>query len=208
MNQSVLDQPIEEDVYGMPAFQQDKRLHVTFYRKAVKNNFKSEQEGRPIYDEKDYIKIFIPGDRNSNLDVPATEHYQQRFRAQWDRYQSGQSQLHSGTPLETWGDLSVSQVAELKAIHVHTVEQLADMPDQLAQKFMGNFALREKAKAYLNKESELAKASALKNELALRDAALEEQKARTEALEKQLAELIKAQAQVKTDAKPAEAKKA
>lgn len=205
MQNSVLDQPIEEDVYGLPAFQQDRRLHVTFYRKAVKNNFKSEQAGRPIYEERDYIRIFIPGDRNSNLDVPATEHYQQRFAQQWDRYQKGQNQLGMGTPLETWGSLTVSQVAELKAMHVHTVEQLAEMSDAMAQKVMGNFAIREKARAFLDKEAELQRASSLKNELALRDASIEEQKGRIEQLEKQLAELASA----KQAAKPSEtAKKA
>jgi hypothetical protein len=165
----MFDEPVNADLYSQPVFSQDKRLHVQFYRKAVKNSFKSSQVGRPIYEDVDYVRIFVPGDRNTQLDTPAIPHYQQRFADQWRRYKEGQEEGVDGTPLESWPALSVSQVAELKAVHVRTVEQLAEMSDQLAQKFMGSHALRQKAQAFLEAAKGTAEASKLAAELKKRD---------------------------------------
>jgi hypothetical protein len=165
----MFDEPVNTDLYAQPVFSQDKRLHVQFYRKAVKNSFKSTQAGRPIYEDIDYVRIFVPGDRNTQLDTPAVPHYQQRFSDQWKRYKTGMEEGIDGTPLESWPALSVSQVAELKAVHVRTVEQLASMPDQLAQKFMGAHQLRQKANNFLEAAKGTAEASKLEAELKKRD---------------------------------------
>ena len=127
----------------------DKRLYVNFYVRAVMNHFKSAEQGRPIYDEKEYCRIIIPGDKNSVFDQPATAEHRLRFEPQYARFQKGQEQAVSGTPLEVWPQMTVGQVAELKAMHVTTVEQLAEMSDETAQKFMGNHKLRAKAQAFL-----------------------------------------------------------
>lgn len=134
----------------MPAYSLDKKLYVNFYIRADLNSFKSAQEGRPIFDEVDYIRIIIPGDKNSILDTQVTEEHKHRFENQYQRFKKNQEQAVSGTPLEVWPQMTVGQVAELKAMNVHTVEQLADMPDQLAQKIMGNHGLRAKAKLFLD----------------------------------------------------------
>lgn len=134
----------------MPAYSLDKKLYVNFYVRADLNSFKSAQEGRPIFDEVDYVRIIIPGDKNSILDTQVTEEHKHRFENQYQRFKKNQEQAVSGTPLEVWPQMTVGQVAELKAMNVHTVEQLADMPDQLAQKIMGNHGLRAKAKLFLD----------------------------------------------------------
>jgi len=134
----------------MPAYSLDKKLYVNFYIRADLNSFKSAQEGRPIFDEVDYVRIIIPGDKNSILDTQVTEEHKHRFENQYQRFKKNQEQAVSGTPLEVWPQMTVGQVAELKAMNVHTVEQLADMPDQLAQKIMGNHGLRAKAKLFLD----------------------------------------------------------
>ena len=134
----------------MPAYSLDKKLYVNFYVRADLNSFKSAQEGRPIFDEVDYIRIIIPGDKNSILDTQVSEEHKHRFEKQYERFKKNQEQAVSGTPLEVWPQMTVGQVAELKAMNVHTVEQLADMPDQLAQKIMGNHSLRAKAKLFLD----------------------------------------------------------
>lgn len=156
----------------------DKRLFVNFYRKAVLNKFKSSQEGRPIFDEVDYVRIIIPGDKYNVVDTPATEeHTRVRFAEQYERFLKGQEQATSGTPLEMWPQLTISQVAELKAINVYTVEQLAEMSDQLAQKFMGNHQLRQKAKLYLEAAAGEAVTTKMQAELEKRDNEIETLKA-------------------------------
>ena len=43
-------------------------------------------------------------------------------------------QLGTGLPLQEWAPLSRSQVLELKANHIHTVEQLSEIPDSGLEK--------------------------------------------------------------------------
>ena len=152
-----------------PRYALDSRLHVTFYKKAVLNRYKSDQEGRPIFDEKDYVRIITPGDTKTIIDCPVAMSHRQRFHVQWDRYNKNQVQSVSGTPLEAWPQMSVGQVAELKAMNVSTVEQLASMPDNLAQRIMGSHELRRRAQAYLDAAASESHNSKLAAELEKRD---------------------------------------
>lgn len=162
----------------------DNRLWVQFYVRPVQNKAKTEAAGRPIFDEVVFVKIIVPGDKNLVFDQPCKEEHRYRFPKQWERFKSGQKQALEGTPLETVTWLTVGQVAEFKALNIATVEQLSDVPDQLAQRFMGAFELRRKAQAFL----EAAKGEAATSKLA---AELSERDAKIAALEAQMAELIK-----------------
>lgn len=168
----------------------DNRLFVEFFRKAVPNPFKSNEAGRPVFDEVDFVRISVPGDRNSNYESKVTDEHKQRFAARWERYQAGLSQAVSGTPLEQWPQMSVGTVATLKAMNVHTVEQLAEMPDQFAQQIMGNHDLRKKAKLFLEAAAGEAVNNKLQSELEKRDSEIETLKA-------QMAQLLAGQAGAK-----------
>jgi hypothetical protein len=169
MNQALATYDEAAVMEDQPRYAMDKKLHVTFHLKAVRNEFKSNQEGRPIFDEVDYVRIIIPGDTKTINDVKVTEEHKVRFREKYRAYKEGQVQAQSGTPLEVWPQMTVGQVAELKAMHVTTVEQLADMPDQLAQQIMGSHALRAKAKAFLEAAAGEAVNTKLQAELSKRD---------------------------------------
>ena len=156
-----------------PRFALDKKLFVQFYLRAVLNNFKSAQEGRPIFDEQDYIRIIVPGDKNTIIDTKATPEYMSRFASHFEKYKKNQSQAVTGTPLEVWPQMTVGQVAELKAMNVHTVEQLAELPDNLAQRIMGSHDLRRRAVAFLDLAAGDAANSKLSAELDKRDNEIE-----------------------------------
>lgn len=156
-----------------PRFALDKKLYVQFYLRAVMNNFKSSQEGRPIFDEQDYIRIIVPGDKNTIIDTKVTPEYASRFASQYEKYKRNQSQSVTGTPLEVWPQMTVGQVAELKAMNVHTVEQLAELPDNLAQRIMGSHDLRRRAKTFLDAAAGEAASTKLEAELAQRDNEIE-----------------------------------
>lgn len=156
-----------------PRFAMDKKLFVQFYLRAVVNNFKSSQEGRPIFDEVDYVRIIVPGDKNTVIDTKVTPEYAQRFATQFEKYKKNQSQAVSGTPLEVWPQMTVGQVAELKAMNVHTVEQLAELPDNLAQRIMGSHDLRRRATTFLEAANGEAANTKLAAELAQRDNEIE-----------------------------------
>ena len=159
----------------------DKKLLVVFYREPLKNETKSIEAGRPIFDEVDLIKIMFPGQRDT-LVAMVDEGYKQRFPAQWDRYTRGIDQGSSGTPLSQLGWMSMSQIAEYKALNCHTVEQLVGMPDAVAQRFMGYHAVKQRAQQYLDMAKGLAPLTAMEEQLQKRDAQIAELEAKVAAL--------------------------
>ncbi len=152
----------------------DSKLYVVFYMKAVQSGFKSEQAGRPIFDDVPHIRIHVPGDKTTVIDVPVEENHKQRFERQWEKFQKGLTQSPDGTPVEQWPQVTVGQVQEFKAANIFTVEQLAGMSDLAAQRFMGGNELKRKAAAFLA----VAKDSAVAQRLAVANAELEERLAR------------------------------
>jgi hypothetical protein len=146
----------------------DKKLMVIFYKDVQKNEHKSTEAGRPIFDEVDLIKIITPGSRDSYVG-PADYEYQTRFPHQWARYKQGKSQEISGTPLNQLPWLGIGQIAEFNAVGCHTVEQLVGMSDQISQKFMGHHAIKQRAAQYLNLARENAPLMKMEAELKTRD---------------------------------------
>jgi hypothetical protein len=147
----------------------DKKLLVLFYRDTVKNEPKSIEAGRPIFDEIDLVKIITPGSRDSFVG-DATEQYQQRFPQQWMRYKAGRDQqLGNGTPLNMLPWISIGQLAEFAAVGCHTVEQLVGMPDAVSQKFMGHLQIKQRAQQYLDAAKESAPRLRLQAEVEKRE---------------------------------------
>jgi len=159
----------------------DKRLLVLFYRDTIKNTAKSIEAGRPVFDEIDLVKIITPGSRDSFVG-DATSEYQTRFPQQWARYKAGLEQTQSGTPLSQIPWLSISQVAEFKAVGCHTVEQLVAMPDAMSQKFMGHHAIKQKAQAYLEAATNAAPLLKMQAELEKRDQQIAELQSQMQAI--------------------------
>lgn len=157
------------DAGTIARYAMDKKLMVNFYVRAVQNTFKSAQEGRPIFDEVEFVRIIIPGDTKTLIDTKVNAEHRARFAEMYDRFKKGLAQATSGTPLEVWPQMTVGQVAELKAMHISTVEQLADLPDALAQRIMGSHQLRQKAQAFLDAAAGDAKNSKMAAELEKRD---------------------------------------
>jgi hypothetical protein len=130
----------------------DDNLFVTFYKAPVHLEYRSEQEGRPIYEERVHIRIIVPGDNLNIVERESWEGDQQRFPKQWMAFQAKDTeQGTAGTPLEQWPSLNRAQVEELKALRFYTVESIAGASDLQLQKIgMGGLGLRTKAQAWLN----------------------------------------------------------
>jgi hypothetical protein len=183
----MLDTTLELNTFDN-RFAADSKLYVIFTMHPVKNGFKSEQEGRPIYDDIPHVKIHVPGDKTSVVERPASEEDKQRFAAQWEKFQKNMVQSPEGTPLEMWPLLTVSQVMEFKALNVVTVEQLVGMSDSNAQRFLGGQELRRKADAFLRVSKDTAEAQ----RLATANAELTERLASQDVLIGQLSERLEA----------------
>jgi len=160
--------------------QGDEKLAVLFYKRAIKNESKTIEAGRPIYDELDYIKILTPGSRDT-FETEVTEEYRRRFPAHWAKFKANQEQSVSGTPLDQVPWLTLGQVAELRAVNVNSVEALVGMPDNLAQKFMGAHELKRRAQAFLDAAKDAAPLLKMQEELHKRDEQIAELRSMVEA---------------------------
>lgn len=174
---------------------EERRLVVRFYHEPVKNNTKSATEGRPIFDELLFIEILAPGDRNTRVNRKVRDEDKARFPAAWARFERGQTTASHGTPIEQWPALGVRDVAEMKAMNIFTVEQIADLPDSFASKYVGLATYRNQAKAYIAAAAD----SALAQKQALE---IEERNARISDLEGQVKDLATKLEQL-LDGKPA-----
>lgn len=129
-------------------------LSVQFYMFPRQNSEQTLLKGRPIFDETEYVRIMVPGDKASIVERPVRlGHFEMadnvRFAAEYERFKRNASQGVVGTPLSEWPPLSRSHVKELEHFNVHTVEQLAEMSDTHMQKFMGLQSLRELARRFM-----------------------------------------------------------
>jgi hypothetical protein len=134
-------------------FAGDDRLHVRFFTKATMNQFRTELEGRPIYEDLEYIEIWIPGDK-SNINVrPIQIDDKMRFKKRYDEWKSGIVK-QTGTPLKLMPFLSESQVEELAYFRITTVEQLANVADSSIQNMHGLTGYKTQAQAYLASQND------------------------------------------------------
>ena len=136
-------------------FAGDDKLFVVFFMHPRRDEAKSVEEGRPMFKDEEYVRIMVPGDKDSIV-IPARDMDKQRFHKQYAAFTSGEGEFHEGTPLKAWPMVTRGQVEELKYFGVHTVEQLADLADVHVQKFMAVGVLKQQAQAYIQAAKEAA----------------------------------------------------
>jgi len=128
----------------------EDRVFVEFYTDAVELKYRSEEEGRPIFEDRPFIRIVVPGDQTNLLERTATEEDKRKYPNAWKRFQANEAHGQVGTPLEQWPQITRSQLKEAKYFEVHTVEQMAGLADiHIGRLGMGFADLRTKAQAYL-----------------------------------------------------------
>ena len=192
---------IDSDTQGA-----DARLAVQFYKKSLKQDIASDEAGRPIFKEFDFVRIMIPGDNLTEIDTYAQESHKSRFPRQWAHYQNQVSNHQDiiGTPLEQWPQVTRSQAEELRGLKFHTVESIADCSDQQLQRIgmvagMSPHNFRLKAKAFLNlatDSAEVAQRQAEMQALKEENAKIkEETDAKLAAMQEQMSALLAAVAE-------------
>jgi hypothetical protein len=191
---------VESDSDFVAQHQKESSNYVKFYRQFVEK----------YQEHRDYILIISPGQSKTEVRRPIQEVDKSTYSREWTAYLEGKENQISGTPLEMMG-LDKGLCEALKALYVYSVEQLSNLSDLSIQKIMGGHDLRNKAKAFLQKNS--AEVIDLKTRL-------EESKAQSAATENALkleiaelhkkmdAILNKAQATPKASAKPKTSPKA
>ncbi len=163
-----------------------EELRVEFSLVPKKNDEKSLAAGRPIFDDVEYVRIPVPGDKHNTPHKPVGEKERERFRRQYDAWKTNPGEKLEGTPLAEWAGVTRSEVEELAYFHVRTVEQLAGLSDGNAKNVGTVLALRQKAQDFIAKAKEDAP-------LAQMRALLDEEKAQRLNIERQLKELLEAE---------------
>lgn len=160
-----------------------KGLIVRFYVDAVHMKHKSEKEGRPIFEDREFISIIPIGDNKTEVVREVTADDRARFPEEYKRFKDGEQELTSGTPLKEWPHLRPAQVKMLQYNNIMNVEHLAQLGDDAILRLgPGIRDLVRAAQAYLEK----AKDTGITQHYAAENERLKEQMAQMQA---QLAEL-------------------
>ena len=132
-------------------FMEDNRgkMAVFFHAVQVRNNFKSDAEKRPIFEERIFIKKLVPGDSTLIVDRPMREQDMEDFPIEWARFEQKKEQKVAGTPIDAWSAVSETQKAEFKALNIFTIDQFANLPDVAGNKILGFNDLRSKARTFI-----------------------------------------------------------
>lgn len=152
----------------------DKNLAIQFSTKATKNEARSIEEGRAIFEETEFIEIRVRGDRNNIVIRPVREDDKQRFRNAYQAWQRHQATgEHDGTPLSEWPAVGSAMVEELRYLGFFTVEQLAKANDTHIAKVPGLQSFKQKAQLFMEFAKGIAPIDKLQGELEKTNSQLE-----------------------------------
>ena len=139
-----------------------------FYKGSIQNNFKTQEEGRPIFEDRDMLEILIPGNQKLTAVHEVKPYLIERFPQQWAAYQANNTDNHiTGTPLAQWARITPAMKDQLAALGFLSVENVAQASDQSIASIgmavgVSPHVFREHAKNYLRlaaDESTLSKES-------------------------------------------------
>ena len=152
-----------------PSISADRPPFVQFETIAVKNNARSLEEGRLVYEDRDMANVVSAGSKDVHV-VLALEwlarkksdalngrypmEWYQRHQAQYDEWKKGNELPEEGTPIKMWPPVTPAEAAMLIGANVRTVEDLAALPESgLTLLGIGSRSLRDKARAWLESQT-------------------------------------------------------
>lgn len=160
---------------------EESRIVATFENFPVLNESKSKDQGRPIFDDLEVVRIHMSGDRLQSPVFPADAEvpggiededgmtrpgtYAEKYTKQYEQFKKGQRQTKSGTPIEALPFLTPAKQKELKGLNIFTAEALADMDGQpLKSLGQGGREWKNQARAYLDNAAGSANVTKLASE--------------------------------------------
>lgn len=129
----------EFDVKDFDDVESAKGVYPKFYKRPKIDQAESDKQGRNVFKDVDYIEIVAVGNQNNIVDRPVTEMDKRRFAEQWSRYLSNSDQV-VGTPLTEVAWILRSQVEDLSYRRIRTLEQLAELADNVCTDIPGLYA--------------------------------------------------------------------
>src|SRR5262245_11167061 len=136
---------------GDPRLPPQQELRPDFYMDSVRDDAASNAAGREIYREVERVRLIIPGITATVVVHNVNQGHIQRWPQYYEAFKRGLEAPISGTPLEQWPYLNASQVRNLRAHEVRTVEEIAALSDQACSQLgPGAMEMRTRARAFLN----------------------------------------------------------
>jgi hypothetical protein len=153
-----------EREFGLP--ENVPQVAVGFCLIPTENKKKSTDTGYPVFTEREYVKIIVPGDKNSEYFQPSTDKHRKQFPNAYQAFKNRESKpVNEGLPIEHWPQLTRAMAMTLKAAGIHSVEALAAVHDGNITKIASNgHELRAKAQAFIATAKDSAAATALASE--------------------------------------------
>lgn len=168
------------------AIDPNTRLHVEFYMHEPENGNQPWVLGKPVrMPAIPYVRIMVPGDKNSIVETPVRDKHKAEFPAKWLHFQMQCGLIDGGQDLpgfkvDEWDYLNPDQKRDLKYLRFYTVEQIAGASDAQVQKLgMGGMSLREQAKSAMRERM----GGETRDALAAKDAQISDMQARLERME-------------------------
>lgn len=152
--------------------------NVKFFNVVRRNEEKSKQAGRDIYDEIPSISMQWPG---CDETVRAIEEKDKIEHPQlWAAFTAGTGPVQSGMPLKEWTRITASAVHELAYLGFRTVEQLAEANDEVKRRMGPLSRFAKEAQEWL------AAANSPQSQVVAIKEAFEREKLRADRLENQI----------------------
>lgn len=151
--------------------QVNKLAFFDFYMGTMLNETETERQKRPIYDDVEMVRCRWAGNTKNEHHAPASDRSDRpvmeagtnnKWWPIWkehpdcidayEAFKKGQSVAGNGTPLEEWPYITAAKRAELKAINIMTVDQMANL-DPGGMKRLGQEGneLKKQAALYLER---------------------------------------------------------
>lgn len=163
-------------------------VYARFYLEAVRNEAKSAEEGRPIFEDREFVEIIAAGNSTNIVVKPVRLNEIRRFPKEYAKFKDGEKDQLIGTPLGEIPWMTKSMVEELNHLKVRTLEHLAVLNDDICGRYAGLYEAKRKAGIWLQAAKEAQPFTRLEAEnLELRE--------RLSGMESQMAELIALQKQ-------------
>jgi hypothetical protein len=132
-------------------------LLVKFFIDSVHLTHESEKQGRPIFEDREFVEIIPVGDTKTVLVRESNEKDRQRFIQEYERYKRGEGEKHIGTPLAEWPAMRPSQIRQLNYLNIFTVEHLSQCDDNAMQSIgPGARELVKSAVAYIERAKDVS----------------------------------------------------
>lgn len=95
----------------------------------MENPQKSAEAGHPVYDNIEFFKLVVPGDKQSLHLQPATERDRAMFPRAYAAFKQREDRPPEGIPIEEWPQITRAQALTYRAMNIPTVEALAAVHD-------------------------------------------------------------------------------